>query len=166
MLHRSMHLSANSDSWGSPPLRLTLIAAALAAALAPAAHAGPAAPKPEAVACLAEAVYFESRGKGDSAALAVANVVLNRREHQEFPGTVCGVIADGCEFSYRCDGRSDALRDPKERARALRAAETVLAGEAPDPTHGALFFHSAAVKPGWFASRTRTAEIGGNVFYR
>jgi spore germination cell wall hydrolase CwlJ-like protein len=147
-------------------LRLTLIAAGLAMALVPVAHAGPAAPKPQAVACLAEAIYFEARGKGDKAALAVGNVVVNRREHREFPGTVCAVVTDGCEFSYRCDGKSDALRDPEERARALRAAEEVLAGEAPDPTHGALFFHSAAIDPGWFATRDRTAEIGGNVFYR
>jgi spore germination cell wall hydrolase CwlJ-like protein len=150
---------------GNDLLRLILIAA-IFAALAPAAHAGSAAPKPQAVACLAEAVYFEARGKGETAALAVANVVLNRQEHREFPGTVCGVVTDGCQFSYRCDGKPDALRDPAERDRALRAAEAVLAGDAPDPTHGALFFHAAAIDPGWFATRDRTTEIGGNVFYR
>ncbi len=119
-----------------------------------------------AVACLAEAVYHEARGQGDRGALAVAHVVLNRERDPEFPGSICDVVQDGCQFSYRCNRRSLALRDPDERARAFRVAEKVLAGATPDPTDGALFFHSSAVKPGWFSSRPRTAEIGGNVFYR
>jgi spore germination cell wall hydrolase CwlJ-like protein len=115
---------------------------------------------------MAEAVYFEAHGTTDKGALAVANVVNNRRESASFPGTICGVVADGCQFSYRCDGRPEALTDARERARAYRAAEAVLEGDAPDPTDGALFFHSAGVAPGWFASRPRVGEIAGNVYYR
>ena len=96
---------------------------------------------------------------------AVAHVIVNRSNSPKFPDSVCAVIAQGCQFSYRCDGRSDALSDPRSRARAYRAAEAVLAGT-PDPTGGALFFHSARAKPGWFAKRKRTGTIGGNVFYR
>jgi spore germination cell wall hydrolase CwlJ-like protein len=117
------------------------------------------------LACLAEAVYFEARGTGTAGETAVAHVVVNRSNDPEFPDTVCAVVADGCQFSYRCDGRSDALADPKARARAYRVAEAVLAGAA-DPTEGALYFHAAKAKPGWFARRERIATIGGNVFYR
>ena len=117
------------------------------------------------LACLAEAVYFEARGTGADGEIAGAHVVLNRAEASDFPDTVCDVVADGCQFSYRCDGRSDALADPRARARAYRAAEAVLAAD-DDPTGGALFFHSTEARPGWFASRERTATIGGNVFYR
>jgi N-acetylmuramoyl-L-alanine amidase len=151
-------------------VRYSLLAAAAAAGLtclvAGAAHASEPTPTPAAVACLAEAVYYEARGKGDRGAIAVAHVVVNRTDDPEFPETVCAVVDDGCEFSYRCDGRPEALSDPKERARAYRAAEAVLAGDAPDPTGGALFFHAASAEPGWFASRDRTGTIGGNVFYR
>jgi spore germination cell wall hydrolase CwlJ-like protein len=115
-------------------------------------------------ACLTEAIYFEATGAAESQ-VAVAHVILNRARDPRFPRTVCGVVRDGCQFSYRCSGRSLALKDATKRARAERAAATVLAG-APDPTRGALFFHSAAVRPGWFASRPRVGEIGGNVFYR
>ncbi|WP_424933826.1 cell wall hydrolase [Amaricoccus macauensis] len=123
-------------------------------------------PSPEAVACLAEAVYFEARGTTDRGALAVAHVVVNRRENDEFPGTICGVVEDGCQFSYKCDGKPEVLANPDERERAFEAAEAVLAGDAPDPTDGALFFHASSVDPGWFASRPRVGEIAGNVFYR
>lgn len=118
-----------------------------------------------AVACLAEAVYFEARGTGDQGRAAVAHVVLNRAESPEFPDSVCGVVADGCQFSYRCDGAPERLADPKARANALSTAEQVLTG-APDITEGALFFHSAGADPGWFNTRPRVGTFGGNVFYR
>jgi spore germination cell wall hydrolase CwlJ-like protein len=117
------------------------------------------------LACLAEAIYFEARGTGEVGETAVAHVVVNRAQSRKFPNSVCGVVGDGCQFSYRCDGRSDTLTDPRARARALRIAEMVLAG-APDITKGALFFHSAAAAPGWFKSRPRVGTFGGNVFYR
>jgi spore germination cell wall hydrolase CwlJ-like protein len=117
------------------------------------------------LACLAEAVYFEARGTGATGETAVAHVVVNRASSPKFPSSVCGVVGDGCQFSYRCDGRADVLADPRARARAFKVAETVLAG-APDITKGALFFHSARVAPGWFASRPRVGTFGGNVFYR
>lgn len=117
------------------------------------------------IACLAEAVYFEARGTGDRGTRAVAHVVVNRARDPQFPDSVCGVIAEGCQFSYRCDGRPDALAHAGDRTHAHRTAERVLAG-APDITEGALFFHSARVNPSWFQTRPRIGTYGGNVFYR
>jgi spore germination cell wall hydrolase CwlJ-like protein len=160
--------------------RTARIAACLSALLvlancaaAPATMASRDAPAPQPVtragtsdlACLAEAIYFEARGTGETGETAVAHVVKNRARSPKFPNSICGVVGDGCQFSYRCDGRSDALTEPRARARALRIAEAVLAG-APDITDGALFFHSASVAPGWFRSRPRVGTFGGNVFYR
>lgn len=116
------------------------------------------------LACLAEAVYFEARGTGAEGETAVAHVVVNRAKAESFPNSVCGVVQDGCQFSYRCDGRSDALADRTARARAYKVAQAVLEG-APDITRGALFFHSAKAKTG-FAGRKKVGVIGGNVFYR
>ncbi len=115
--------------------------------------------------CLAEAVYFEARGTGDTGREAVAHVVVNRAESAKFPDSVCGVVADGCQFSYRCDGHADVLADPRAKANALETAKDVLTG-ARDITDGALFFHSASAAPGWFNSRPRIGAFGGNVFYR
>jgi spore germination cell wall hydrolase CwlJ-like protein len=120
---------------------------------------------PRDVACLAEALYFEARGTGPQGKAAVAQVVLNRAKSPKFPNSVCGVVGDGCQFSYRCDGRPDVLSDATSRGRAYRAAEVALAG-APDLTGGALFFHSARVSPRWFQTRQRVGTFGGNVFYR
>lgn len=148
-------------------MRILLLLAGLATSFTSAslAHAGEASSGKKEIACLAEAIYFEARGTGSDGEAAVAHVVVNRTQSPKFPDTVCGVVADGCQFSYRCDGRSDALSDPRARARAFKVAEAVLIAD-DDPTGGALFFHSARAKPGWFSKRHRVAQIGGNVFYR
>ncbi|HET9067579.1 MAG TPA: cell wall hydrolase [Amaricoccus sp.] len=144
-------------------MRPLLFLAALA--VLPFLAAAPAGAADRELACLAEAVYFEARGTGAEGEAAVAHVILNRTRSAKFPSSVCGVVGQGCQFSYRCDGRSDSLSDAGSRARAYRAAEAVLSGN-DDTTGGALFFHSARAKPGWFARRHRTGTIGGNVFYR
>ena len=118
------------------------------------------------LACLAEAIYFEARGTGAAGEEAVAHVIVNRTRENGFPSSVCGVVRDGCQFSYRCDGRADTLSDPKARARAYKTAANVLSGDAADITRGAIFFHSAKAPAGWFKSRPRVGTIGGNIFYR
>lgn len=123
------------------------------------------APGPAALGCMAEAVYFEAGGTGAKGEAAVAHVILNRANSPEFPAGVCGVVRQGCQFSYRCDGKSDALANGARRDKAMAVARTVLAGS-PDITNGALFFHSAEAAPGWFKTRPRVGKIGGNIFYR
>ena len=118
------------------------------------------------LACLAEAVYYEARGEPVQGRAAVAYVVLNRANSGEFPQTPCAVVADGCQFSYRCDGRPESLAVRADRDAAFTTAKAVLTGVVADPTHGALFFHASRIRPGWFESRTRVGKIGNHVFYR
>ena len=138
-----------------------------AAALAVLAPLPAAADATDALSCLAQAVYYEARGESPEARAAVAHVVLNRTDSAEFPDTPCEVVADGCQFSFMCDGKPEEMAEAEDRALALRTATRVLEGELADPTGGALFFHSAeASATGFFADRSETGTIGGNVFYR
>lgn len=122
--------------------------------------------------CLAEALYFEARGEGVEGQVAVAEVILNRAESGAHPSTVCGVVAEGagdgggCQFSYRCDGLSDAIRDDAAWEEVGRVARAMLDGAPRDLTDGAVFYHSHAVSPSWAAAFARTATIGAHVFYR
>ena len=113
--------------------------------------------------CLAEAVYFETQGTSVRAGQAVANVVLNRRAHEEFPQSVCAVVRDGCQFSYQCDGKPEKMTDPKERERAFHAAELVMEGRSQDPTDGALYFRAESAPDedwlGLWTAPPRSAEI-------
>jgi spore germination cell wall hydrolase CwlJ-like protein len=123
-------------------------------------------------ACLATAIYFESRGEPLAGQIAVAEVILNRVDSRAYPGTVCGVTTQGagsgrgCQFSYACDGRSDAMSSAGPRARAEKLAAVMLAGRARTVTDGATHFHNTSVRPGWSRTLTRTAAIGHHVFYR
>lgn len=145
--------------------RVTL-AAALAAFL-PVAPISASEANDESLACLAEAVYYEARGTSATAQAAVAHVILNRVEREEFPDTPCDVVNDGCQFSFMCDGRPERMAEPEDRKAAVETAEAVLEGELPDPTGGALFFHAeSASNTEFFSGRSPTTEIGGHVFYR
>lgn len=144
-------------------------AAALAAAVLAAFLAvSPALAEPEeaSVECIATAVYYEARGEDREGKEAVANVVLNRAEHDEFPATPCAVVEDGCEFSFMCDGQPERMADPDDREAAFATAEAAVEGDLPDPTGGALFFHARSVQLDWFETLERVGAIGGHVFYR
>jgi spore germination cell wall hydrolase CwlJ-like protein len=141
--------------------------AALAALLAlPAAGEEPSQPSEDELECVAEAVYHEARGTSEASQEAVAHVVVNRAEDEDFPDDVCAVVEDRCQFSYECDGKSEAMTEPEERTEAVEAAQEVLEGEAPDPTGGALYYHNDTVIPDWAEDFQPTRKLGGHTFYR
>jgi spore germination cell wall hydrolase CwlJ-like protein len=123
--------------------------------------------------CLAEGIYFEARGEPLEGQVAVAEVILNRVDATRYPDTICGVTYQGvvrgrrdCQFSYACDGRSEAMTDTMARARAGKLAALMLGGRTRTVTEGATHFHSTQVRPRWARSMEITAAIGRHVFYR
>ncbi len=125
-------------------------------------------------ACLATAIYHEARGEGIRGQFAVAEVVLNRVASRQFPGTICGVVYQGvrpgrlggCQFSFACDGRSEAMPNRTAAAVARRIAQVMADGGHSTLTQGALYFHTTAVNPSWAQRFTRTSQIGAHLFYR
>jgi len=138
----------------------------------PAARAAGREVPPDALRCLALAVYFEAGSEPQAGKEAVAHVVLNRAQHAGFPGGVCGVVQQGgeqrpCQFGWYCDGRSDQPTSSRMWESAQEVAREVLAGRVDDPTGGALYFTQArATRPAWTKRLTQIARIGGHVFYR
>ncbi len=122
--------------------------------------------------CLAEAIYFESRGEPLSGQVAVAEVVLNRVDDRRYPGSICGVTRQGvgsgraCQFSYACDGRPEDMTSPLARERAKKLAALMIDRADRTVTDGATHFHATYVRPGWARRMTRTAAIGAHLFYR
>ena len=122
--------------------------------------------------CLAEALYFEARGETVKGQFAVAEVILNRVDSARFPDSVCGVIRQGtgqryqCQFSYTCDGKSDAIHERAAFESVGKVARAILDGANHNLTGGATHYHTTAVQPKWSNVYTRTAKIGVHVFYR
>ena len=50
---------------------------------------------PQELYCLAANSYFESRGETFDGKIAVAQVVINRVKHKDFPNTICDVVLQG-----------------------------------------------------------------------
>lgn len=122
--------------------------------------------------CLAEALYFEARGESVKGQFAVAEVIMNRVEHAQFPDTVCGVIYQGtgrkfgCQFTYTCDGHAEVIAEPRAFARVGKVAQMVIKGDSRSLTKGATHYHTRAVNPRWARVYPRVATIGVHHFYK
>ena len=125
-------------------------------------------------ACLATAIYHEARGESLRGKFAVAEVILNRVDSRKFPNSICGVVYQGvragriggCQFSFACDGNSEAMPNRKAASRAQRISQVMVDGGHRGLTQGALYFHTTAVNPPWANRFTQTTHIGAHLFYR
>ena len=122
--------------------------------------------------CLAEAIYFESRGEPEPGQAAVAQVVLNRVRSGIYPATVCGVVYQdrnrpfACQFSFACEGRSLRIEEPGAWAVATRIAQEVVSGANYNPrVELAVNYHANYVSPFWAGYLRRVDRIGAHIFY-
>lgn len=115
--------------------------------------------------CLALNVYWEARGQPLAGQAAVAHVTLNRVASQQFAGSVCGVVYQGCQFGWTCDNRPKTPTDTAAWDEALAVARQAAAAGA-DPTDGALYFHHVQERPQWARGRYgHRVVIGQHVFF-
>jgi spore germination cell wall hydrolase CwlJ-like protein len=123
--------------------------------------------------CLAEAVYFESRGESVRGQMAVAQVVMNRVFSEFYPDNVCDVVYQNahrrlaCQFTFACDGIRDVVRDQDAWQRATRIAADTLDGKLwLDDIGKATHYHAYWVRPWWIRTMRKLHKIGVHTFYR
>jgi len=127
--------------------------------------------------CMAEAIYFESRGEPFTGQLAVGQVILQRVASPLFPDDVCSVVHQGrvhasghpvkhkCEFSYWCDGKPEEVTDSVAYHDALSAASLLSEGVEIFSVKKALHYHAIYVRPFWSHTYKRLTQIGKHIFY-
>ena len=131
------------------------------------------------VICLAKNIYFGSRGSNFADQAAVADVVMNRVEHDNYPNTICKVVYQGrqdsngnmirhqCQFSWYCDGKSDKIPANDSWWAALDIASDMYFNNTwRGLTEGSTHYHANYVTPAWRHSLTLTGRIGEHIFYR
>jgi spore germination cell wall hydrolase CwlJ-like protein len=123
--------------------------------------------------CLAEAVYFESRGEAVRGQIAVAQVVLNRAFSGFYPTTVCGVVYQNkhrhlaCQFTFACDNVADIVREPDMWDRARKIAKAMIDGQLWLPEVGkSTHYHAYWVRPSWVSEMKKMYKFGVHTFYR
>jgi N-acetylmuramoyl-L-alanine amidase len=116
--------------------------------------------------CLADAVYFESRGEPIQGQLAVADVVLNRAASGRYPADLCEVVTQKAQFSFVRHGRipgADRESEAWRKAVAIaHIAQEKLASALPGDV---LWYHAAYVAPSWRHRLTEEGRIGLHIFY-
>ncbi|MFZ3580781.1 cell wall hydrolase [Loktanella sp. DJP18] len=122
--------------------------------------------------CLADALYFEARGESLQGIFAVGEVIMNRVDSAEYPGTICGVVHQGtgrkfaCQFTWTCDNNSDSIGNRAAFSRVGKVAKLLIDGLPRGLTAGATHYHTKAVHPSWANRFPRTASIGAHYFYK
>jgi N-acetylmuramoyl-L-alanine amidase len=125
--------------------------------------------------CLAKNIYYEAGLEHYEGRLAVAQVTINRVEHDAYPDSVCDVVyhktrarATGktvCQFSWVCETNRHRINYASNRwNNSVQLAKDVISeGLRFDQLSDALFFHNTQVNPQW--GLERLTRIGNHIFY-
>lgn len=123
--------------------------------------------------CLAEAVYFESRGEPKRGQVAVAQVVMNRVFSGYYPADICRAVYQNanrrlaCQFTFACDNIRDVVTEPRLWKQAKEIAADMLDGLVWDDKVGrATHYHARSVRPNWIREMRKLDRIGEHTFYR
>jgi hypothetical protein len=123
--------------------------------------------------CLADAIYFESRGEIERGQIAVAQVVINRVFSGFYPEDVCGTVYQNahrylaCQFTFACEGKKLVVNDQMAWERATRISREMLDGKLWLADVGkATHYHAYWVKPDWIREMRTIKRIGVHTFYR
>jgi Cell Wall Hydrolase len=124
--------------------------------------------------CLADAIYFESRGEEKRGQMAVAQVIMNRVFSGYYPNNVCGVVYQNanrhlrCQFTFACEGKDlskvdelDMWEQAKTISRDMIDGKIWLS-EVGHATH----YHAYWVHPSWVHEMKKMYRLGVHTFYR
>lgn len=117
--------------------------------------------------CLSKAVYHESRGEQITGQVAVAYVVLNRVNSDNYPDNICSVVYQDNQFTDIKKTKPNYTS--KAWARAVEVATFAKIGFVEDPTNGATHYYNpdkVKKSPKWASKMKRLLKIGGHVFFK
>lgn len=119
------------------------------------------------VTCLAFAVYMESKSEPIKGQEAVAEVVMNRTTHPQYPDNPCSVVKQKGQFSWY-SSRTNITKEPinadKEQWQtAKRIAEKTLVRKT-NHTNGSLFFNTVNLGVR-YKTKNKACRIGSHLFY-
>jgi hypothetical protein len=122
--------------------------------------------------CLTQAIYYEGALEPEAGQRAIAQVVLNRVRHPQYPNSVCGVVfegqhlATGCQFTFTCDGSRRRAPIAGIWRKANLIAKAALGGAVTKEVGLATHYHADYVQPYWASSLDPAGQIGRHIFYR
>ena len=119
--------------------------------------------------CLVAAIFFEARDQPPLGQEMVAQVVMNRVAHPDFPDDVCSVVYERKQFSFTHDGLSDdpadypTYWDRRAQESVTELAQDYLMGQTTGNT--STHYHTLSVGPVWRTHYTVDGIVGDHIFY-
>ena len=123
--------------------------------------------------CLNEVLYFEALNQSKEGMKAVLTVVLNRKQAKGFPSSICGVVQQANQFSYRNAVKPGVVIKPQPKNSADRLAllkiqslsRSVVQGTfKPNLPKDVLWYTKHSVKKSWMEGMTIVARIDSHKF--
>lgn len=108
---------------------------------------------------LARLVHAEAKGEPYAGKVAVAEVVLNRVEDEQFPDTVKDVIYEKNAFE---PVQNDSIQKPADTEAELAVNEALK--EQPNETDALYFYNPETASDNWIRSRQVVKKIGNHAF--
>jgi spore germination cell wall hydrolase CwlJ-like protein len=125
--------------------------------------------------CLKNALWYEAGNQSLHGVMAVASVIDNRKNHENYPDTYCGVIHQHKQFSYTLLKKPDVEQvmhkfQPMETVAYQKveyvADEMIYGKFEPVLDRSVRFYATRAVKNYWTKTKVVAARIGAHVFYK
>ena len=110
---------------------------------------------------LSKNIYFEARGEPIKGQIAVAQVVLNRLDSDDYPSNICQIVYQPNQFSWTSK-RKIFIDDLSLYREIKELAKHVIMNKPKDPTNGALFFKHKRLKT---QTKKKSVIIGNHIFY-
>ena len=114
--------------------------------------------------CIAETIYFESRGEGSEGMVSIAYVVLNRTiTHNK---TICAVVHEPSQFSYYNPHHQKPIREPDLWIQSIAIGVFAQLGVIKNPIGNATMFNTTLMDS-WVRHdhMVMTKKINNHYFY-
>ena len=125
------------------------------------------------LACMNEALYHEALNQSEEGMKAVLTVILNRKQARGFPSSICGVVQQAQQFSYRRGVKQGVVIKPQPKNSVDKAAllkiqslsRSVVQGTfKPNLPKDVLWYTKHSVKKSWMEGMTIVARIDSHKF--
>ena len=127
------------------------------------------------MACIVELLYFESLNQSEEGMKAVITVILNRKQARGFPSSICGVVQQANQFSYRRGVKQGVVINPQPKNSVDKAAlrriqslsRSVVQGTfKPNLPKDVLWYTKHDVKRKWMRDMIVVARIDSHKFMK
>lgn len=118
--------------------------------------------------CLADSIFFEANNQNAEGKIAIAQVIINRKNSGKYPNDICKVVYQDSQFSFVKDKpKSLVAKNPAQYNEAKEVAKKVLLEGFRLPSlKTAMFYYSDSIsEPYWAKDKVKLIKIGNHTFY-